>query len=422
MAENLTPKKYINDNNIKQILTTVKNKIPDISECVTEEQLLAKDYATKAYVGEQIANIEHLKREIITVLPSDEEASDNVIYMLKIESATGNDKYQEYMKIDGTVQMIGDTSVDLTDYAKTADIPTTVAELADSADYAKKTDLHSHINKAVLDSITTKKVEAWDNPEDSIARNPVYEVPAIKSKLVSGESIGDALGKISKVVDDYVDGNLGGSKIWAGSSADFESQQDSIPVETTILIEDDLPDGSFVDSTLNILSENPVQNKVITKAINDTNNAVNVLNDNLAHKTNAISGTYDEGSFVTVDSIGYDKENKKLCLKVEGADTVIPFSGGLSNFELISEQSSPVITNKKYSCVVILNYRITSNSYSGLSSSCDGGDLVIDKETTGYCGDAISVKVNTKVYKDVPEGSTINYNTYFTGGCAYGFY
>ena len=81
------------------------------------------DYATKTYVGEQITNAEHLKREIVTVLPSDEEASDNIIYMLKVESATGNDKYQEYMKIDGTVQMVGDTSVDLTDYAKIADIP-----------------------------------------------------------------------------------------------------------------------------------------------------------------------------------------------------------------------------------------------------------------------------------------------------------
>lgn len=81
------------------------------------------DYTTKTYVGEQIANAEHLKREIVTVIPSDTEAKDNIIYMLKVESATGNDKYKEYMKIDGTVQMVGDTSVDLTDYAKKTDIP-----------------------------------------------------------------------------------------------------------------------------------------------------------------------------------------------------------------------------------------------------------------------------------------------------------
>lgn len=43
------------------------------------------------------------------------------------------------------------------------EIPTTVAELTDSGDYAKKTDLHSHDNKTVLDGITSTKVSDWDS-------------------------------------------------------------------------------------------------------------------------------------------------------------------------------------------------------------------------------------------------------------------
>lgn len=81
-------------------------------------------YATKTYVGEQISNADHLRREIVTEIPSSETADKNTIYMLKIESAMGNDKYREYLLIDGTVQCIGDTSVDLTDYAKKTEIPT----------------------------------------------------------------------------------------------------------------------------------------------------------------------------------------------------------------------------------------------------------------------------------------------------------
>lgn len=81
-------------------------------------------YATKTYVGEQISNADHLRREIVTEIPSSETADKNTIYMLKIESVTGNDKYREYLLIDGTVQCIGDTSVDLTDYAKKTEIPT----------------------------------------------------------------------------------------------------------------------------------------------------------------------------------------------------------------------------------------------------------------------------------------------------------
>lgn len=81
-------------------------------------------YATKIYVGEQISSADHLRREIVTEIPTSETADKNTIYMLKIESATGNDKYREYLLIDGIVQCVGDTSVDLTDYAKKTEIPT----------------------------------------------------------------------------------------------------------------------------------------------------------------------------------------------------------------------------------------------------------------------------------------------------------
>ena len=49
-----------------------------------------------------------------------------------------------------------------TSKADKSEIPTTVAELTDSADYAKKTDLHSHDNKTILDGITSTKVSDWD--------------------------------------------------------------------------------------------------------------------------------------------------------------------------------------------------------------------------------------------------------------------
>ena len=173
----------------KADVTAIPGKVSDLendNKYQTESDVTTtlSDYATKTYVGEQIANAEHLKREIVTVLPSDTEASDNIIYMLKVESTVGNDKYQEYMKIDGTVQMVGDTSVDLTDSAKSVDIPTTVAELTDSADYAKKTDLHSHENKTVLDGITEEKVTAWDNKSDfSGSYNDLNDKPTIDAEL-----------------------------------------------------------------------------------------------------------------------------------------------------------------------------------------------------------------------------------------------
>ena len=166
-------KSLISDTEIARLASVDNYDDTALSNRVKTVEDEVPNLATKTYVGEQIANAEHLKREIVTVLPSDEEASDNTIYMLKVESATGNDKYQEYMKIDGTVQMVGDTSVDLTDYAK-------------------KTDLHSHTNKTVLDGITSTKVSNWDSAKthaDSAHAPSNAQANVIETVKVNGTAL-----------------------------------------------------------------------------------------------------------------------------------------------------------------------------------------------------------------------------------------
>lgn len=70
----------------------------------------------------------------MTEVPTAETAVENVIYMLKVESTIGADKYKEYMLIDGEVACVGDTSVDLTDYAKKSEIPTELPANGGNAD------------------------------------------------------------------------------------------------------------------------------------------------------------------------------------------------------------------------------------------------------------------------------------------------
>jgi hypothetical protein len=164
--------------------TQINADITSLSSRVKTVEDEVPNLATKTYVGEQIANADHLKREIVEALPSDAEASDNIIYMLKVESATGNDKYKEYMKIDGTVQMVGDTSVDLTDYAKSVDIPTTVAELTDSADYAKKTDIPETLpaDGGNADTVNNHTVET-NVPADAKFTDTVYDDTEVKESI-----------------------------------------------------------------------------------------------------------------------------------------------------------------------------------------------------------------------------------------------
>lgn len=64
-----------------------------------------------------VANAEHLKRSIVTVLPEVADADVHTIYMVEITGGDGNQKYEEFMLINGTFEKIGDSAVDLTDYA-----------------------------------------------------------------------------------------------------------------------------------------------------------------------------------------------------------------------------------------------------------------------------------------------------------------
>ena len=177
--------------------TSIPSKVSELTndnKYQTESDVTTtlSDYATKTYVGEQITNAEHLKREVVTVIPSGTEAKDNIIYMLKVESATGNDKYQEYMKIDGTVKMIGDTSVDLADYAKKTDIPTSLPA-----------------NGGNADTVNNHTVES-DVPTDAVFTDTIYDDTEVKGSIEGLNSNLDGLGKeVAELKNDLVASNAG---------------------------------------------------------------------------------------------------------------------------------------------------------------------------------------------------------------------
>lgn len=109
--------------------TELKEKLDGLEDFdTTEIEESIAELPTKEYVAAQIAATNHLTREIVTEVPTDDVAKDNVIYMFKVESATGSDIYQEYQKIGGVVVLVGDTSVDLNGYVKTD-------ELADALEF-----------------------------------------------------------------------------------------------------------------------------------------------------------------------------------------------------------------------------------------------------------------------------------------------
>lgn len=78
-----------------------------------------KSIATTDDVTSAVANAGHLKREKVTALPGVATAKDNVIYMLPVSGATGEDTFDEYMLIDGKLEKIGSSRIDLSAYSTT---------------------------------------------------------------------------------------------------------------------------------------------------------------------------------------------------------------------------------------------------------------------------------------------------------------
>lgn len=135
-------KSLIADNEIERLAAVTNYDDTALSGRVTTIENEIPSFATQSYVTKAIANADHLLKEIVEEVPGAETAKENVIYMHKVIDATGNDKYKEYLLINGEVVCIGDTSVDLTDYATNAavaeveaKIPTKVSSLSDASNY-----------------------------------------------------------------------------------------------------------------------------------------------------------------------------------------------------------------------------------------------------------------------------------------------
>lgn len=75
---------------------------------------------TDSAIATAVANAGHLKRTIVEALPGVGDADEHTIYMVGDGEGEGNQKYEEFMLVNGAFEKIGDSAVDLTDYATKA--------------------------------------------------------------------------------------------------------------------------------------------------------------------------------------------------------------------------------------------------------------------------------------------------------------
>lgn len=121
-------------NAIQKVENAIAGNVPVLTENgdISDSKVKLDDLARKEQVildiASAIQNATHIQFAIVDAVPSVEEAETNIWYLVKDETATGEDKYKEYLKIGDEVVCTGSTSIDLTEYAKTVDVTQAITD------------------------------------------------------------------------------------------------------------------------------------------------------------------------------------------------------------------------------------------------------------------------------------------------------
>lgn len=172
------------------------------AEYITEEELEAKDYATEAYVIEQINNIEHFHREIVDALPL--MGKDNVIYLVP-KAGSKKDIYDEYIWTGTDYEFIGNTAIELDNFYQKEDVDRL---------------LYTKVDKVKGKQLSTN--DYTDEEKEKLANLELYTLPIASRETLGGIKIGNNL---EILADGTLNATGGGSGEGGGLPSGGEKDQ-----------------------------------------------------------------------------------------------------------------------------------------------------------------------------------------------------
>ena len=152
-----------------------------------------KTFKTESEIQAMINNSTKLKKEVVTSLPS--TGKEDIIYLLKNKNDTNN-FYTEYMWISGKWEIIGDTKVDLSDYAKKTDLKTKLSEMTSDSTHRTVTDTEKSSWDNKIDKVTGKGLSTNDYTD--AAKKKVDAIPSSPKYTDTVTTINGKTGAISK--------------------------------------------------------------------------------------------------------------------------------------------------------------------------------------------------------------------------------
>lgn len=178
-------KDFQEDENHRTVTDSEKNKLEKIEDGANKVTKISqlnndKNFKTESEIQELINNSTKLKKEVVTSLPS--SGKEDIIYLLKNKNDTNN-YYTEYMWISGRWEIIGDTKVDLTDYAKKSEIKTKLSEMTSDSTHRTVTDTEKKTWNNKVDAVTGKGLSTNDFTDE--LKNQLSDLSVIASDIDS---------------------------------------------------------------------------------------------------------------------------------------------------------------------------------------------------------------------------------------------
>lgn len=303
----------------------------------------SKEFATTEYVDNAVNMIKSI---IVAELPSVGIA--NTIYFVPSQNAETSNAFNEYIYVNGTWEIVGGTSIDLTPFLEKTVAEQTYAKISALDEKVSKT--RTINGKTLYNDITLTAEDVGALSKDTVLVEDVvyrHTNAEISNKLTIGAFVendlvisiddgsylkghmykysGGTLTDITDIITDYVDlsgdQNIGGTKNFNGllryGGVNVATEDDVKDVENKI---------PTIDSALSTTSTNPVQNKAITTELNKkaTQTALEELSSTVDLKANSSAlGKLAYKDSLTASDVGALPSSTSYVSSVNGSTGVV---------------------------------------------------------------------------------------------------
>ena len=309
---------------------------------------------TDTAIATAIANVDHLKREIVAVLPSVEDADENTIYMIPNGLQEDDNKYYEWILIDGVFEQVGSWEVDLKNYATKDDVSAvdtkvnTLTQTVTDNKNALDEDI-SDLQQQITDEIAraqeaeeanateiAKKANAADVYTKSETDSAIAD--AVKS-ATGGESASDvliALNNYKKAVN---------TEVWGSEVAD--ESLTSTPSRIDILeeavseLQNEEPYISSVTTDFQVIDGQLVLNELPASKIaglTDMSDNVSILQTKVQSLEDILNGYTDEETAEEVPGLITELEAIKANYL-----TIVDFNNTVGNLETLLAENTTIV-------------------------------------------------------------------------------